>query len=200
MDKNEIAQAVRRQMPETRWKHTLGVTETAIRLAHRYGADAGKAELAALMHDYCKYWPAEKQAEVLRASPSLPRELADVLEYDKELWHAPAAAIVAFRDYGIHDREVLDAICYHTTGRADMTKLDKIVCLADYIEPGRDFPGVHTIRELADHSLEKALLAGFDSTIRFLVDRGKKIYPLTVVARNGLVRELEWINEQEANN
>jgi len=72
-----------------------------------------------------------------------------------------------------------------------MSLLDKIVCLADYIEPGRDFPGVHNIRELAQHSLEKALIAGFDSTIRFLLDQGKRVYPLTMLARNGLIQELQ---------
>lgn len=86
---------------------------------------------------------------------------------------------------------MLDAIRYHTSGRGQMTLLDKVVCLADYMEPGRDFPGVHNIREIAEYSLEKALLAGFDGTIRFLLDKGKRIYPLTLAARNGLIVELE---------
>jgi len=77
-----------------------------------------------------------------------------------------------------------------------MTLLDKIVCLADYIEPGRDFPGVENIRELARSSLEKALIAGFDSTISFLLQQGKTIFPLTVVARNGLIREMK-LNKNE---
>jgi HD superfamily phosphohydrolase YqeK len=71
-----------------------------------------------------------------------------------------------------------------------MTLLDKIVCLADYIEPGRNFPGVDRIRELADQSLERALIAGFDSTIQYLIAQGKKIYPLTMLARNSLIDEL----------
>ncbi|MNR45303.1 putative nicotinate-nucleotide adenylyltransferase [compost metagenome] len=74
-----------------------------------------------------------------------------------------------------------------------MTQLDKIVCLADYMEPGRDFPGVDVIRELAKTSLERALIAGFDSTISFLVSKGKRIYPLTILTRNHL---LEQITEQ----
>jgi predicted HD superfamily hydrolase involved in NAD metabolism len=84
---------------------------------------------------------------------------------------------------------VLDAVRYHTSGREGMSLLEKIICLADYIEPGRQFPGVDEIRELAGHSLELALVAGFDSTIRYLMEQRKPIYPLTVLARNSLLRE-----------
>jgi predicted HD superfamily hydrolase involved in NAD metabolism len=190
MNKQDIASAVQKQMPEVRWRHTMGVTETSIQLAHKYGADEEKAELAAILHDCCKYWPIHNQAEALREQGARDDGLEDVLSYDKELWHAPAGAYIAKRDYAVGDEEVLDAIRYHTTGRAGMTLLDKIVCLADYIEPGRDFPGVHNIRELAEHSLEKALIAGFDSTIRFLLEKGKRIYPLTIRARNSLIQEI----------
>jgi HD superfamily phosphohydrolase YqeK len=76
-----------------------------------------------------------------------------------------------------------------------MTLLDKVVCLADYIEPGRDFPGVDKIRELSRTSLEKALIAGFDSTIGFLLIQGKLIYPLTITARNNLLREGKAVDE-----
>jgi predicted HD superfamily hydrolase involved in NAD metabolism len=188
LTREQLMEAVRAQMPERRWQHTLGVMETAVKLAKRYGADPAKADLAAILHDVCKYWPVEKQADAVRRSPELPQ---DMLDYDKELWHAPAAAAVARSEYGVTDPEVLDAILYHTSGRERMTLLDKIVCLADYIEPGRDFPNVHKIRELAEHSVEKALVAGFDSTISFLLQQGKRIYPLTVLARNGLIMELK---------
>ena len=92
--------------------------------------------------------------------------------------------------FGIHDEEILDAIRYHTSGRDQMTLMDKIVCLADYMEPGRDFPGVDLIRELAERSLEKALVAGFDSTISFLLAKGKRIYPLTILTRNDLITQI----------
>jgi predicted HD superfamily hydrolase involved in NAD metabolism len=187
MNREQLLQAVRQQMPEKRWQHTLGVMETAVRLAKRYGADPQKADLAAILHDSCKFWPVEKQAEVIRSNPSLPQ---DLLDYDKELWHAHAGAFIARTEFGVADEEVLDAIRYHTSGRENMTLLDKVVCLADYIEPGRDFPGVHNIREIAEHSLEKALIAGFDSTISFLLEKGKRIYPLTVMARNSLLNEV----------
>lgn len=187
MKREDIIESVRSQMPERRWIHTLGVMETSVKLAERFGADPVKAELAAILHDVCKYWRVDEQARMIREN-GLP---LDLLDYDKELWHAHAGAWVALERYGVRDEEVLDAIRYHTSGRARMTLLDKVVCLADYMEPGRDFPGVHNIREIAEYSLEKALLAGFDGTIRFLLDKGKRIYPLTLAARNGLIEELE---------
>jgi predicted HD superfamily hydrolase involved in NAD metabolism len=190
MDREQLMEAVKSQMPERRWNHTLGVMETAVKLAERYGADPVKADLAAILHDICKFWPVEKQAQIIR-DHHLPQ---DLLEYDKELWHAHAGAYIAQAEYGITDEEILDAIRYHTSGRPEMTLLDKVVCLADYMEPGRDFPGVHNIREIAEHSLEKALVAGFDSTIGFLLSKGKRIYPLTVLTRNDLLNQINSNN------
>lgn len=185
--REQLIKAVSSQMPEKRWIHTQGVMETAVKLAEQYGADPEKADVAAILHDVAKYWPVVQLEEVL-VDNGLHR---DLLEHDKQLWHAEVGAIVAERDYGITDQEVLDAIRYHTYGRVNMTLLEKVVCLADYIEPSRDFPGVNNIRELAHYSLEEALLAGFDSTISFLVSRKQIIYPPTLLTRNDLIKQLE---------
>ncbi|MBW5444966.1 HD domain-containing protein [Cohnella sp. CFH 77786] len=193
MNLETLREATRRQMPDKRWKHTLGVVETSVKLAERFGGDAAKAELAALLHDYAKAWPIDRQAMVIRER-GLPPEL---LDFDKELWHAHVGAWAVREEHGIDDEEVLDAIRYHTSGRERMTLTDKIVCLADYIEPGRDFPGVNKIRRLAEHSLEEGLVAGFDSTISLLVEKGKRIFPLTVIARNGLIDELKKRGQSE---
>ncbi|SFL33828.1 putative HD superfamily hydrolase of NAD metabolism [Paenibacillus sp. 1_12] len=190
MNRKQLIDAVKSQMPAARWEHTLGVMETAVLLARSYQGDADKAHMAAVLHDVCKYWPVKEQGNVIR-DHGLP---ADLLDYDKEIWHAHAGAFIAQRDYEVDDEEVLDAIRYHTTGRKHMTQLEKIVCLADYIEPGRDFPGVHKIREIAEYSMEKALLTAFDGTIIFLLEKGKKVYPLTLLARNSLVDEINQLN------
>ncbi|GGG11065.1 bis(5'-nucleosyl)-tetraphosphatase (symmetrical) YqeK [Paenibacillus abyssi] len=185
MNRDAIITSVQEQMPERRWIHTLGVMKTAVELADRFGADPAKADLAAILHDVAKYWPVDRMLRVIREEGLF----LEVLEHDKELWHAHAGAYAAQRDYGVTDPEVLDAIRYHTSGRAAMTLLERIVWLADLIEPGRDFPGVDRIRELAGQSLEKALIAGFDTTIVFLLEKRKRIYPLTVLARNDLILE-----------
>lgn len=187
MKREQLIDLVRAQMPEKRWQHTVGVMASAVHLADKYGADRNEAELAALLHDYCKYWPIEKQREAVEAGGVL----TEVLAYDKPLWHAPAAAAVAARELNITNTEIIDAIRYHTTGREQMTLLDKIICLADYIEPGRDFPGVNDIRNLAQDSLEKALIAGFDSTIGHLLKQGQQIFPLMISARNCLIDGLK---------
>ncbi|GFN30291.1 bis(5'-nucleosyl)-tetraphosphatase (symmetrical) YqeK [Paenibacillus xylaniclasticus] len=191
MNREEMIESVKAQMPERRWLHVQGVMATSVELANRFGADPERAELAAILHDVAKYWPTERMERIIREE-QLPQEL---LEYDKELWHAPVGALVAEREYGVTDPEVLDAIRYHTSGRIGMTLLEKIVCLADYMEPSREFPGVNKIRAEAEHSVEKALLAGFDSTIAFLLEKGKRIFPLTVSARNDLIQQLQGAEE-----
>ena len=185
--RDELIEAVSSQMPAKRWEHTKGVMETAVILAGRFGADPVKVDLAAILHDVAKYWPVQKLHQMM-----VEHKLSDeLLHYDKQLWHAEVGAFVAEHEYGVTDAEVLDAIRYHTSGRIGMTLLDKVVCLADYMEPGRDFPGVNNIRELANHSLEEALAAGFDSTIGYLLSRRQIIFPLTVLARNDLIKQLE---------
>lgn len=185
--RDELIEAVSSQMPAKRWEHTKGVMETAVILAGRFGADPVKADLAAILHDVAKYWPVQKLHQMM-----VEHKLSDeLLHYDKQLWHAEVGAFVAEHEYGVTDAEVLDAIRYHTSGRIGMTLLDKVVCLADYMEPGREFPGVNNIRELANHSLEEALAAGFDSTIGYLLSRRQIIFPLTVLARNDLIKQLE---------
>lgn len=191
--RDELIAAVSSGMPAKRWKHVEGVMETAVILAGRYGTDPVKADLAALLHDLAKFWPIDKQEAIIRDNGLN----AELLEHDKQLLHAEVGAFIARRDYGVEDQEVLDAIRYHTSGRVGMTLLDKIVCLADYMEPGREFPGVEKIRELAETNLEDALIAGFDSTISFLLEKGKPIFPLTLLSRNDLIKQRAKTKEAE---
>lgn len=184
--REQMIAKVRQEMPERRWQHTLGVMEESVRLAERFGADPFKAETAAILHDAAKYWPIAKQVEIVRRE-KLGEDLA---AYDKALLHAPIGAWLAEHEYGVSDPAILDAIRWHTSGRERMSLLDKVVCLADYIEPGRDFPGVDRLRQTAQTDLEQALVYGFDSTIRYLCEIGKLIYPTTIAARNGLIFEI----------
>jgi len=186
MDRQQIIQSVSVQMPERRWIHTQGVMSTAIQLAERYGENPQRAELAAIIHDVAKYWPITDQAAYIKEH-SLNKQL---LQYNKELWHAEVGASVAKEQYDVQDVAICDAIRYHTSGRANMTLLEKIVWLADYIEPNRDFPGVDEARELAEISLERAILFGLDQTILFLIEKGKVVYPVTLEARNSMVQQL----------
>ncbi|MFC3790565.1 bis(5'-nucleosyl)-tetraphosphatase (symmetrical) YqeK [Paenibacillus sp. GCM10012307] len=190
LDLETLIATVREQMPERRWVHTQGVMGTAVILARRFGADPAKAELAAILHDVAKFWKVDKMEAAIREEGLF----TDVLNYDKELWHAHAGAYISRRDYGVEDDEVLGAIRYHTSGREGMTLLEKVVWLADLIEPGRQFPGVDDIRSVAENDLDEALVAGFDTTLGFLMEKKKKIYPLTVLARNDLLAGIKNTN------
>lgn len=193
--RDELISIVSAGMPAKRWKHVEGVMSSAVQLCERYGGDPVKGDMAALLHDLAKYWPVDKQEDIIKEY----KLNQDLLNYDKQLLHGEVAAFIAQRDYGITDIEILDAVKYHTSGRVGMTLMDKIICLADYIEPGRDFPGVDHIRALAEVSLDEALIAGLDSTISFLISQRKVIYPLTLLARNDLVRGLKTKLEGEVN-
>ncbi len=186
MERAEMIEAVKAEMPERRWIHTEGVMATSILLAERFGGDPERAELASILHDVAKFWATDRLAAVIADN----RLGDDWLAYDKELWHAPAGAWEAKTRFGVDDEDVLNAIRYHTSGRGGMSKLEKIVWLADYIEPGRDFPGVDKIRSLSETSLDSAILAGLEATIGVLMQRGRLIYPLTIEARNDLLRSL----------
>ncbi|QRG69521.1 bis(5'-nucleosyl)-tetraphosphatase (symmetrical) YqeK [Brevibacillus choshinensis] len=182
-NREELLALVRAQMHDKRYTHTLGVADSARKLAVRYGADPEKAELAGYLHDYCKCWPVDKMFEIL-VRHDMP---TDLLEGEKELWHAFAGAIVIQTDLGIMDPEILQAVRYHTTGRAGMTLLEKVVCVADYIEPNRNFPGVEQIRELAEKDLDAALALALGGTMQFLIEKQKTVFPLTLLAYNDLI-------------
>ncbi|WP_027407871.1 bis(5'-nucleosyl)-tetraphosphatase (symmetrical) YqeK [Anoxybacteroides tepidamans] len=183
MERHKALEIVKKQLTEHRYQHTLGVMETAIELARKYGVDEKKAELAAIFHDYAKFRPKEEMKQII-LEQNMPN---DLLSYNMELWHAPVGAYLVQREVGIQDEEVLNAIRYHTSGRANMTALEKVVYVADYIEPGRIFPGVEEVRELARHDLDEALIQALKNTIQFLMKKNQPIYPDTFYTYNAMV-------------
>ncbi|MDE3839685.1 phosphohydrolase [Bacillus methanolicus] len=183
MNLDTALKLVKEQLTEHRYRHTLGVVETALALAEQYGADKNKAELAAAFHDYAKFRPIDEMREII-INQGMPQ---DLLDYNTELWHAPVGAFLVEKEAGVTDVEILDAIRYHTSGRPKMTLLDKIIYLADYIEPGRNFPGVEEVRILAKEDLNKALIQSIQNTIIFLLKKNQPIYPDTFLTYNSLV-------------
>lgn len=178
--------AEQRLSPE-RLTHTRGVVGAARELAERSGADPEKAAIAAILHDTAKnLGPAELLSLVATAGI-----IVNIVQQQApDLLHGPAAAVLAGRELGIADEAVLQAIARHTTGAPGMTLLDKILYLADYIEPGRSFPGVAELRELARTDLDRAVLLAMDGTLHYVIERGAFIDPLTVEARNWLLGQL----------
>lgn len=187
MEREKALNIVKKQLTDHRYQHTLGVMETAIALAEQYGADSKKAELAAIFHDYAKFRPKDEMMKII-LSENYPQ---DLLQYHSELWHAPAGAYLVEKEAGITDKEVLEAIRYHTSGRPGMTLLEKVIYLADYIEPGRHFPGVEEVRALAKKDLDTALIQAVKNTILFLMKKNQPVYPESFQTYNDLVMRQE---------
>lgn len=187
MNREQALLIVKEQLTEQRYVHTKGVMGTAIELAKRYDEDTAQAELAAIFHDYAKFRPKEEMKQIILEQNMDNR----LLSFHSELWHAPVGAYLVQKEVGIKDEAVLDAIKYHTSGKPGMSKLEKIIYLADYIEPGRVFPGVDEVRELAMISLDDAFIKSVSNTITFLMSRRQPVFPATFEMYNSIVMKME---------
>ncbi len=173
--------------------HTKGVEKTARRLAAFYGADEEKAALAALLHDYGKTYAVDDLRRV-----ALAHDITDEFSLQEPaLLHGPVGSWLLEHELGIDDDEILHAVKVHTTGAAGMTLFSGIIYLADYIEPGRAFPGVDRIRELACKDLHRALLAAVDLTICSVLEKQGIIHPGSISFRNWLITVLRKKEGQE---
>lgn len=178
----QISRKLSKILKKDRYNHTLGVMYTAASLAMCYGADIRKAMTAGLLHDCGKYLSAEEQILLCR------KKNISLTESELEmpaLVHAKLGAYLARHEYGITDPDILDAITYHTTGRPDMTLLEKIVYIADYIEPNRkEIPGLDQIRRIVFTDIDRAVCLSAGSTVRYLRNGGKAVDPMTVNTYN----------------
>jgi len=162
--------------------HVLGAEQEAIRLAERYGADVEKARRAALLHDCTKRLLMPEQ-KALCAHYGI--ELDEMEQWALKLLHSKTGAAIARDRFGVDD-EIYSAIFYHTTGRANMSLLEKVIYLADYIEPSRDFPGVEELRKACYEDLDQGLLMGLEMTVEEMTAMGNPVHPATLEARDAL--------------
>ncbi|SRR5574344_2123347 len=169
---------------ERRYKHSLRVAQLAQDLAQIYEVDEEKAYIAGLTHDCAKY-NEEKYIEKLNIDIST----YNVISLKDPVLHSFIGAEVAKKVYNISDKDILDAIRYHTTGKESMTILEKIIFIADAIEPRRDFEGINNIRDASRKDLDKTMLMLLDSSIIFLISKKAIINPLSFIARNYLIEE-----------
>ncbi|ADL52443.1 bis(5'-nucleosyl)-tetraphosphatase (symmetrical) YqeK [Clostridium cellulovorans] len=182
---NEIIAFLKNHVKESRYIHTMGVVETAEKLAKIYNVDIRKTRIAALIHDCAKNLSVETMFQILEENNCV---IDEVMKINTGLLHSEVSAIIAENTFKIEDREILDAAKYHTIGRENMSVLDKIIYLADYIEPGRSFKGVEELRKIAFYEdLDKALIAAIDNTIKFVVDRKQLLHPNSILMRNRLL-------------
>ena len=183
MTREELLLKVRLQMSENRFKHVLGVEKIAVELAQRYGVSIEAASIAALTHDYAKERNLQEMHDlIISANLDL-----DLLQYGNEIWHGPVGAILVKKELRIKDEGILNAICHHTVGSSKMSLLEQIIYVADYIEPGRNFPGVDEARELATSDLTKAVAFETEHTLHHLISEKRKIYPKAIETYNAWV-------------
>lgn len=175
---------IKNKLSEKRYNHSLNVAKTAESLAELNNSHKGKAFLAGILHDYAK----ELSAEHLLQISHQHNLICDEIELENpQLLHGPVGALLVKEELGISDGEILTAIRYHTTGCPQMGVLSKILYIADFIEPGRNFPGVEEIRKATFKNLDRGVLEALDHTIKYLIGESQLIHGLSVQARNWMI-------------
>lgn len=177
---------VRERLSSRRYIHTLGVVDTAIRLGRVYDADEERLFFAALYHDYAKHMD---DKALLLACREYGIALDVTMEQLPMLAHGFVAAAEVELELGIKDPLILDAMRYHTIGREEMTLYDKIIYLADAIEPGRDYPGVDRLRKIAGKDIDEALIQAIGTTVSYVLSHGthELVHPNSILLRNLLI-------------
>ncbi|MFC4653070.1 bis(5'-nucleosyl)-tetraphosphatase (symmetrical) YqeK [Lactococcus nasutitermitis] len=183
LSREELLAKIAAQVKDSRFQHILGVEQAAIELAQRYGANPHKASLAGLLHDYAK-----NQSDVVfldlidkyGLNPELKR-------WGNNVWHGMVGIYKMKEDFDLSDAEILRAVEIHTVGSSEMSVLDKVVYVADYIEAGRDFAGVDEARAIAAKSLDAAVAFETVRTVEFLAAKRIAIYPQTIETYNAFL-------------
>lgn len=183
-DKESILEVLKSRLNPKRFAHVLGVAQTAVKYAKLYGADVEKAEIAGLLHDCTKDYPYDIQLKLLEAYGVNARP-----EDKKEpIIHSVTAPISAKYDFGIEDEEILNSLRYHTTGCAEMSLLDKIIYVADFTEPTRNYSDVDFYRQKAEKDIDEALFLGMKWIIRDKIDNDRFLHPDSIKMFNSMLK------------
>lgn len=173
----KIRKSMERALDDKRYEHTLGVEYTAAALAMRYDASIKNAQLAGLLHDCAKCLSDEKRLSICEKHNI---SINDIERRNPFLLHAKVGSFLAMEEYHVDDTDVINAILNHTTGRPDMSLLEKIIFIADYIEPGRkQAPNLSQIRKMAFQDIDKALLMILEDTLDYLKTTNQELDPMT---------------------
>ena len=190
----EFLEVLQTKLDAYRLHHSLCVAESARTLAARYGANEEKAYTAGLVHDVMKNTPPEDLLNFLTDNGIM---LTAARRASPKTWHAIAGEAYLRTVLHMTDEEILSAVRYHTTGRAGMTTLEKVVFIADFISEDRDYPGVDHMRETAARSLEAAIVEGLQFTVRELLCAARPVDPDSIGAYNDAVLSLSERSEQK---
>lgn len=163
---------VRKTLSAKRFQHTVNVKNLAVKMAQHYGADPQKAALAAILHDSAKELPRTELLQIMLDNAIIAKGAE---KRPEPVWHGVCAAILAKTRWNIQDEEILSAIACHTTGRENMSRLDKILFLADMTSAERDYPGVEELRSLEMQDLDKAMIRALTMTIDFVKQKNAPV-------------------------
>ena len=181
--REDLLSKIKAVMSDKRFNHVLGVEQTAIELAERYGYDKEKAGLAGLLHDYAKEISDQEFLDLIDKYNLDP----ELKKWGNNVWHGMVGIYKIQEDLGVTDKDILNSIETHTVGSSQMSLLDKIVYVADYIEPGRRFPLVEEARAIAKESLDKAVAYETVHTVEHLAHQALPIFPQTIETYNAYV-------------
>ena len=184
---NEFKEILKNRLTEKRYIHSLNVADSAKKLAKLYGYDEEIAYTAGLIHDCCKDTPAGLQLSYMLENG------VELSEYElgvAKLYHSICGSVFVKKDFGIDNQDIINAVRYHTTGRKNMSLLEKIIFIADFISDERDYNGVEIMREKAVKSLDEAIVEGLSFTIKDLIDQGRIIHPDTLDAYNDAMMKI----------
>lgn len=185
---SEFLEILKKRLPPKRLYHSICVAEQAKHLAEIHGGDVEKSYTAGLVHDILRYEPAEKMIELIESDGQTLTESEKKIEFTL---HAVAGEVYLRKELNVTDGEILSAVRWHTTGKEDMSQLEKIIYVADLTSEDREYPDVNEVRAMAEESLDKALIRGLSFTIE---DNAKKYRPIhidTVKAYNYLAERIK---------
>ena len=182
---DEMRRELQKRLNKNRFAHSIGVANTAVKLAKKFGVDVNKAYIAGLLHDCAREFENEDlPAQAVKRGI----EIGEVEKNSPLLLHAYIGAKMINEIYGVDDKEISQAIYRHTVGARNMTALDKIIYFADMIEPNRNYPGVDELRKLADKdNLDEIILTAMNESIIFVIHKNALVHPATIDARNFLL-------------
>ena len=189
MNFEKYKQIMREKLDDYRFNHSLCVAEEAVRLSKLYGETEENAYLAGLLHDITKNYSADEHLKIFEKFDII---LTESEKSSEKLWHAISGSAYAKNVLNITNLDVINAIKYHTTARANMSLLEKIVYLADFTSADRNYPDVNVMRNLVDISIEKAMQYSLSYTINSLKEKGLMPHPDTIAAYNEINTKLRF--------
>lgn len=190
LSRDELLELLQENLSQKRYDHVLRVERVGIQLAEQYGESVEKASIACLLHDLKKQEDDQTSRQTI-ISENLPLNL---LDFGNSVWHGPVAAVYAEKQLDVSDEDILNAIKNHTVGSEHMSVLEKIVFVADYIEPARTFAAAEKARKLGEESLDAVVGYASQQTLKHLLEHKQKIYPQTILTYNKyLITESEEV-------